>query len=143
LKNFTFRVHFTFLVNTHTILFNLAQFTLIIDNTEQIILEKRTLHLHLQHYTPKNRICINFPHRMIFLWYNELPHFCPKQTIINSVASTMHTGNTLTLLIVSMKLYHRKNINISMIRTGRYLKNTTQISKQCSACTCCGGHYEN
>jgi hypothetical protein len=42
-------------------LFNLAQFSLIIDNSKQPILEEHTHCLHLEHYTPIDRTCINFP----------------------------------------------------------------------------------
>jgi len=41
-------------------LFNLAQFSVLIDNTEQVIFEKRTRCLHLEHYRPKNRTRMNF-----------------------------------------------------------------------------------
>jgi hypothetical protein len=51
-------------------LFNLAQFSLIIDHQKQVILDKPTCYLHLQleYYKPKNRTRTNFPKNGSSLW---------------------------------------------------------------------------
>jgi len=46
--------------------------SLIIDNTKQLILVKRTLYLHLGYYKPWNTIHKTFPQENISVWQGTL-----------------------------------------------------------------------
>jgi hypothetical protein len=57
-----------------------------------------------------------------------------NQTTVNSIASIIHIGKTLTSTTVGKMFYHRQaqfcnehNINIPFMRAGRYLTNTCTL----------------
>jgi hypothetical protein len=111
-----------FLIKTfyNVFLFNLDQFSLITDNTKQLILEKCTHYIHSEHCLLKKRTRINFPKK-----YFHLTRSChssiQKQTKVNSLTSTMHIGRTLTFTTLGMKLY------ILLMWGDQYFKNTLQL----------------
>jgi hypothetical protein len=57
LKKIAYNPLYSFLIKTtyKVFLFNLVQFSFIIENPRQRILEKRTRYVHLERYTPKKR----------------------------------------------------------------------------------------
>jgi hypothetical protein len=97
-----FRVYFMlFFIKTlyEVFLFNLAQLSLIIGNPKQLLLEKYTHYLHLEHYTPRNRTHISFQRNCC--------SSIQDQTKVNWIVSTVHIRKTLTSTVVGMKLYCR------------------------------------
>jgi len=94
-------------------IFNFAQFSLITDN--KAVDTEKTYSPLTKYYTPQNRISINLPRNDIFL-KRKCCNSIQKQTKVNSFASAMHIGETLTSATVGMKLYHSRTI-ISVIST--------------------------
>jgi hypothetical protein len=88
-----------------------------IGNQKHLIFGKRDRYLHLEHCRSKSRAPKNISDIRVTsnCWI-----LAQKRAKVNSNASTMHIGKTLTATAMGMKLYHRQtefyytyNINIS------------------------------
>jgi len=126
-----------FLIKTlsKVFLFNLAQFSLVTDDPGQLVLEKCTCYVHLEHYIPKNMTQINFTKNDMYFCFTRICHSCvQKWAKVNSVTSIMAYWRNVNICRwhgtspqACAHFCNKHNQNISSMWADQYFKNTLRL----------------